>query len=168
MNKLKSRFNKLVIVRNVEELKIFANVFVQEITSGTIDGVVGVSGDIGINFMEKACVVGLSGDLGVGKTTFSKCVANSLGVSDVVSSPTFAIQKQYKTQHSVFREFIHIDAYRIEDIKEVETLRFKEIFLKPNTLVFIEWPEKITEVLPKEAIVLSFESFDEYTRKISY
>lgn len=121
-------------------------------------------------------VVGLSGDLGAGKTTFSKCVAARLGVKEVVTSPTFGIQKQYKAhgadnfgpQAQIFKEFVHIDAYRIEDLREVETLRFVELFQKPKTLIFIEWPEKIEEVLPKDTILLSFEAIDENTRKISY
>ena len=154
MDNLRVKFNKVVVCRNLEELQSFSKVFVRELTAGTRGTV--------------SRVVGLSGDLGAGKTTFSKAVAEVLGVGEVVSSPTFAIQKQYKTQNAVFEEFVHIDAYRIEDIKEVETLRFAELFSKPKTLVFIEWPEKIAEVLPRETIVLSFETIDENTRKISY
>jgi tRNA threonylcarbamoyladenosine biosynthesis protein TsaE len=168
MNNLKGRFNKVVICRNLDELQSFSKVFIRELESGTVGGIVGLSGELDMNVSEGACVVGLSGDLGAGKTTFSKCVADTLGVTEVVSSPTFAIQKQYKTQHEMFEEFVHIDAYRIEDIKEVGTLRFVELFSKPKTLILIEWPEKIAEVLPKEAIILSFESIDENIRKISY
>ncbi|MCF7865777.1 MAG: tRNA (adenosine(37)-N6)-threonylcarbamoyltransferase complex ATPase subunit type 1 TsaE [Candidatus Pacebacteria bacterium] len=169
VNESKNIFKENVIVKNLEELNSFARVFLKKIA----------------NLPQKqeiqATVIGLSGDLGAGKTTFSKCVASLLGVEEVVTSPTFGIQKQYKTNlHNssdslvlekatrIFTEFVHIDAYRIEDIKEVETLRFVELFEKPNTLIFIEWPEKIAEVLPRDTIMLSFESIDENTRKISY
>lgn len=129
------------------------------------------------NILEKfnqggTVIVGLSGDLGAGKTTFSKAVAQELGVEETVTSPTFGIQKQYKITNlhflNLFEDFVHIDAYRIEDIKEVEPLRFIELFQKPKTLIFIEWPEKIASVLPVDTIMLSFESIDENTRKISY
>lgn len=148
---------KVVIVNGVHELDSFAVSFLNEL--------------IGVNTTDSK-VFGLSGDLGAGKTTFSKCIAKELGIQETVTSPTFGIQKQYKVLNpkysGIFSEFVHIDAYRIEDIKETESLRFTELFQKPNTLVFIEWPEKIAEILPKETIVLSFESINENTRKISY
>lgn len=115
-----------------------------------------------------AVVVGLSGDLGAGKTAFSQFIASNLGVQDVVISPTFVIQKNYQTTDSFFKEFIHIDAYRIEHPNEMKILRFDSILQMNNTLIFIEWPEKITDILPKDIIMLSIESIDEKTRKISY
>lgn len=148
---------KVVIVNNVNELDAFAVSFLSDLIATNITG---------------SKVLGLSGDLGAGKTTFSKAVAKELGIQEVVTSPTFGIQKQYKVLNpkysEIFSEFVHIDAYRIEDIKETEPLRFVELFQKPNTLIFIEWPEKIAEILPKDTIMLSFESIDENTRKISY
>lgn len=148
---------KVVIVNDVNELDAFAVSFLSDLIVTNITG---------------SKVLGLSGDLGAGKTTFSKAVAKELGIQEVVTSPTFGIQKQYKVLNpkysEIFNEFVHIDAYRIEDIKETEPLRFTELFQKPNTLIFIEWPEKIVEILPKDTIMLSFESIDENTRKISY
>lgn len=148
---------KVVIVNDVNEMDSFAVSFLNELLAVNIIG---------------SKVFGLSGDLGAGKTTFSKAVAKELGIQEVVTSPTFGIQKQYRVLNpkysDIFSEFVHIDAYRIEDIKETEPLRFTELFQKTNTLIFIEWPEKIAEILPKDTIVLSFESIDENTRKISY
>lgn len=149
--------NKAVIVNGIKELDAFAVSFLGDLIAVNITG---------------SKVLGLSGDLGAGKTTFSKAVAKELGIQEVVTSPTFGIQKQYKVLNpkysDIFSEFVHIDAYRIEDIKETEPLRFVELFQKPNTLIFIEWPEKIAEILPEDTIVLSFETIDENTRKISY
>lgn len=154
---MEKKKQKEVIVNDVNELDVFAVSFLNELLAVNITS---------------SKVLGLSGDLGAGKTTFSKAVAKELGIQEVVTSPTFGIQKQYKITNprftEYFTEFVHIDAYRIEDIKETEPLRFVELFQKSNTLIFIEWPEKIAEILPKDTIVLSFESIDENTRKISY
>lgn len=148
---------KVVTINDVHELDLFAISLLSELIKMNTTG---------------PKVFGLSGDLGAGKTTFSKAIAKELGIQEVVTSPTFGIQKQYKVLNpkysDIFSEFVHIDAYRIEDIKETEPLRFAELFQKPNLLIFIEWPEKIAEILPKDTIVLSFESIDENTRKISY
>lgn len=149
------------IVKNLEELKDFSSSFLNELLFKQKE-----------RKIDKAMVIGLSGDLGSGKTTFSKSVAEWLGIEEMVTSPTFGIQKQYKIKNPAytdyFSEFVHIDAYRIEGIKETEPLRFVELFQKSNTLIFIEWPEKIAEILPEDTIMLSFESIDENTRKISY
>ena len=162
MNKLEngaSESPKSLTIKNIDELEKFSKVFLGELVKLSVEG-------------KAPVVVGLSGDLGAGKTTFSKYVAKELGIEETVTSPTFGIQKQYKILNSewaqVFNEFIHIDAYRIENIKETEPLRFVELFQKPSALIFIEWPEKIAEILPKDTIMLSFESIDENTRKISY
>jgi tRNA threonylcarbamoyladenosine biosynthesis protein TsaE len=163
MTDIKKTFGEEIIVKNIEELNSFATVFLEKLPRFM---------NPSQKDMKQVSVVGLSGDLGAGKTTFSKCVAKELGIQETVTSPTFGIQKQYKITNSkftdLFTEFVHIDAYRIEDIKETEPLRFVELFQKPNTLIFIEWPEKISEILPKDTIMLSFESIDENTRKISY
>lgn len=162
MNESKNIFKEGVTVKNLDELGVFAGIFLKKLE----DLVLSADGS------SRSKLVGLSGDLGAGKTTFSKAAAKELGIQEVVTSPTFGIQKQYKVlspkYSEIFNEFVHIDAYRIEDIKETESLRFSELFQKPNTLIFIEWPEKIAEILPKDTIVLSFESIDENTRKISY
>lgn len=162
MNESKNISKESVTVKNLDELSVFAGFFLRKLEGFVLS----TEGSCGSK------LVGLSGDLGTGKTTFSKAVAKELGIQEVVTSPTFGIQKQYAVTNpkftQIFKEFVHIDAYRIEDIKETEPLRFIELFQKPNTLIFIEWPEKIAEILPKDTIMLSFESINENTRKISY
>ncbi len=120
------------------------------------------------NNTDRAVVVGLSGDLGAGKTTFSQAIARELGIEEVVNSPTFAIQKTYITADSDFPRFIHIDAYRIEEEKEMEVLKFIELLVDSGNLLFIEWPSKIANLLPASTIFLEFETIDQNTRKISY
>ncbi len=118
---------------------------------------------------KKAVVVGLFGDLGSGKTAFSQNIAKLLGVEENVTSPTFVIEKIYKTnKKGKFETLVHIDAYRIEEAEEMNKLRFSEVIRQPNTLVLIEWPEKIKEVLPANQVNLNFKFIDENTREISH
>jgi tRNA threonylcarbamoyladenosine biosynthesis protein TsaE len=97
---------------------------------------------------EIATVIGLVGNLGAGKTTFVQELALELGVKDRVQSPTFTILKTYQTTHPLFKQLIHMDAYRIESLAELEPLRFQELLNSPETLFCIEWPEKIAPALP--------------------
>jgi len=96
----------------------------------------------------RATVVGLSGELGAGKTTLTQSIATLLGVQETVQSPTFVIAKFYPTTQGAFSHLIHIDAYRIEQEDELVPLGFAELLEQPNTLVVIEWPEKIEAALP--------------------
>lgn len=118
--------------------------------------------------VDKAVVVGLSGDLGSGKTTFSQSVADILGVTETVTSPTFVIEKVYHTKDTVFPQFVHIDAYRLDMSRELEVLGFKDLLSKKGTLIFIEWPEKVSDILPLDMHMLNFKFVDENTRTISY
>jgi tRNA threonylcarbamoyladenosine biosynthesis protein TsaE len=96
---------------------------------------------------EEATVVGLEGDLGAGKTILTKAIAKELGVLETVVSPTFVIAKYYDaTDH--FTKLVHIDAYRIESETELQPLHWESILSQPNTLVIIEWPERISDSLP--------------------
>ncbi len=103
---------------------------------------------------ENAVVVVLSGDLGAGKTTFTQALARALGVSEVVSSPTFVIMRFYATTDSDFCELIHMDAYRIEDKTELGPLGFAELLQKPKTLLVVEWGERIETELGQRVVRL--------------
>lgn len=115
---------------------------------------------------EKAVVVGLKGDLGSGKTTFAQYVAGILGVKETVTSPTFVIQKKYPLSEQKFKNLVHIDAYRLEDSHELEVLRWKHTISDSKNLVLIEWPERVGEIMPKDAVEIYFEYVDENTREI--
>lgn len=114
-------------------------------------------------------VVGLIGNLGAGKTTFSKIIAHELGVANEVQSPTFTIMKIYETKNDQFKELVHIDAYRIDDLLEVQKLRINTFFEKPNTLTLIEWPENIKSALPEKTIFIEIlhenDPLDEVSQK---
>jgi tRNA threonylcarbamoyladenosine biosynthesis protein TsaE len=90
-----------------------------------------------------AIVITLEGDLGAGKTTLIQHIARSLGVRDVIQSPTFVLMRRYSINHQFFTTLIHIDAYRIEDETEIDALKLTEYIDNPHALICIEWPQKI-------------------------
>lgn len=92
---------------------------------------------------DRALIVALEGDLGSGKTAFAKLVLKNLGVEEVVTSPTFVIEKIYKIKHPDFTELVHIDAYRFVDARELNTIGWSELIKDPKKIVFVEWPEMI-------------------------
>lgn len=106
-----------------------------------------------------ATVLALSGTLGAGKTAFVRTLARSLGITEHIKSPTFIIQSRYELRNPAFQwqELVHIDAYRLTDESELLPIRFAETIAQPNTLVVIEWPEKITRAVPHHAVHVSIE-----------
>lgn len=120
-------------------------------------------------FADKALVVGLCGDLGSGKTTFTKHFAEALGIKENITSPTFVILKKYDIKNrSDFKTLVHVDAYRLEDSKELSALDFSEELSDKKNLILIEWADKVSDLLPEETLELNFEFIDEKIRKISY
>ncbi|MBI5423252.1 MAG: tRNA (adenosine(37)-N6)-threonylcarbamoyltransferase complex ATPase subunit type 1 TsaE [Opitutae bacterium] len=93
----------------------------------------------------------LHGDMGVGKTTFVQGLAEGLGVHEHVTSPTFAIYSVYR---GAGRTLVHMDAYRLERAAQVEELLLDEFLLSPWVLA-IEWPEKIADWMPANALQLT-------------
>lgn len=112
---------------------------------------------------DRAAVVALHGELGAGKTTLVQHIAKALGVKEDVTSPTFVIQKEYETETNLYQVdmFVHIDAYRIEDPREMEVLRLSEMIQSPRTLVCIEWAENISELLPDNIIDVTLTMSDQ-------
>ena len=116
---------------------------------------------------EEAVVVGLQGDLGSGKTSFTQAVAHALGVTEHVTSPTFVIEKIYKLKQQAFLHLIHIDAYRLEDSHELVALGWEDLIREPSNLVFVEWADRIKDILPNTAVKLSFTYINETTRSVT-
>ena len=90
-------------------------------------------------------VILLEGDLGAGKTTFTKGVAQGLGVSGYVNSPTFTLINEYQGRLPVY----HLDCYRLESGREALDFGIEE-YLYGDGVTIIEWPERIREILPSE------------------
>lgn len=93
-------------------------------------------------------VIALTGDLGVGKTTLTKAIAEGLGITDVITSPTFTIVKEYRTGRL---PLYHFDVYRIGDPDEMYELGYEEYFYGDGVCV-VEWADLIDEFLPDDVI----------------
>jgi len=116
-----------------------------------------------------ATLVALSGELGAGKTAFTKAAAKALGVEDSVTSPTFVLEKIYALPAGApFKRFAHIDAYRLTSGAELAPLGFGELMRDPDTLIFLEWPEKVADALPPPAARVSIEAQNDGARTITY
>ncbi|WP_251620457.1 tRNA (adenosine(37)-N6)-threonylcarbamoyltransferase complex ATPase subunit type 1 TsaE [Odoribacter lunatus] len=117
-----------------------------------LDELSGVAADFFKNIGDKK-IFALYGPMGVGKTTFVKAIAACEGVLDDVSSPTFAIVNEYQTAKG--NTIYHFDFYRIKDATEAMDFGYEEYFFGGNQC-FIEWPEKVAELIPEEAVACYF------------
>lgn len=93
--------------------------------------------------------IALHGNLGVGKTTFVQGLARGFGIEEPVTSPTFNIF----TLHRGRTNLLHLDAYRLETSQQVEDLLLSDFMVTPWCLA-VEWPEKIADWLPRDALHL--------------
>jgi len=116
---------------------------------------------------DKATVVALSGEFGAGKTTFAQAIAAALGVEETVTSPTFVIEKIYALVGQKFSRLVHIDAYRLKGAHELRVLGWKELLQDAGNLILVEWPEKIADAVPQDAVRITLSGSGE-TREISY
>ncbi|MFD2873325.1 tRNA (adenosine(37)-N6)-threonylcarbamoyltransferase complex ATPase subunit type 1 TsaE [Mucilaginibacter ximonensis] len=103
------------------------------------------------------------GDMGAGKTTFIKAICEALGVQEAVTSPTFAIVNEYKI---VGNKIFHFDFYRLKTPTEALDMGAEEYFYSGN-YCFIEWPEKIPDMLPSHYISVNIKVSGDGGRQIS-
>lgn len=103
--------------------------------------------------IEPGTVITLDGDLGAGKTVFTKGFAYGLGISELVTSPTFTILQEYNDGRI---PLYHFDTYRIEDPDEMYEIGFNE-YLDSGGICVIEWAELIKEILPEDAVKITIE-----------
>lgn len=104
---------------------------------------------------KEAVVVAISGDLGAGKTALTQAVGKALGVETTITSPTFTIMQRYDTNDDDFKSLVHLDAYRFESSGELAPLHFNDILKETDSLVLVEWPERIEGELPESIINVS-------------
>lgn len=114
-----------------------------------------------------ATVLALVGEVGAGKTTFVQTVAQTLGVTETVTSPTFVVMKLYETNDTHFTRLVHIDAYRIESETEMQPLHFSDLLTDPHTFICIEWPEHLGSLLPDTAVTMKWEVQSDDTRVVT-
>ena len=116
----------------------------QTITINNLDNIREAAREF-ISRMGDTTVFAFRGKMGAGKTTFIKAICEELGVEDVINSPTFAIVNAYR---SATGELIyHFDFYRINKPEEAYDFGYEDYFYS-GALCFIEWPEKIEDLLP--------------------
>ena len=110
-------------------------------------------------------VFALYGKMGAGKTTFIKALCQELGVEDVVTSPTFAVINEYRSD--IAGELIyHFDFYRIKKLEEVYDMGYEDYFYS-GALCFIEWRELVEELLPGNTIKVTIEELEDGSRKLT-
>lgn len=102
------------------------------------------------------------GSMGAGKTTLIKSICAAMGIKDAVSSPTFSIINEYRTDS---RSVFHFDFYRLKDQTEAMDMGYEEYFYSGNYCL-IEWPEKIPDLLPNSYLTLNITIIDPNTREI--
>jgi len=112
-------------------------------------------------------VIAFEGDLGAGKTSFIQGFARGLGVKESVLSPTFVIQKDFSIALSRYKNFYHIDAYRLKNPEELLELGFEDIIKNPENIVAIEWADKVRTILPREILKIELENLGANKRKIA-
>ncbi len=111
-------------------------------------------------------IVAFCGDLGAGKTAFTKGVAQGLGATEPVTSPTFTIVNQYDGEKLTL---FHFDAYRLENVSPDDCDWLDDYFFADGVCL-IEWAENIKDVLPKGCKTVAIEKnieFGENYRKIT-
>ncbi|WP_421750487.1 tRNA (adenosine(37)-N6)-threonylcarbamoyltransferase complex ATPase subunit type 1 TsaE [Croceimicrobium sp.] len=94
------------------------------------------------------------GDLGAGKTTLIKELCKQLGVLDEVNSPTFSLVNEY--QGAKGEQIFHFDWYRLEDESEAWDMGWED-YLERGDYLFMEWPEKISTLIPPDFALIEIE-----------
>ena len=129
----------------------------------TLDALDAAAGEF-LEAIEGNTIIAFYGHLGAGKTTFIKAVCDRLGVEDNVCSPTFTIVNEYQAASG--EPVFHFDFYRIDSLKEAQDLGLDEYFYS-GSLCLMEWPEKISQLLPEDTVEVKIEPVDAVTRRIS-
>jgi len=113
------------------------------------------------NYLRPGNIVALEGELGAGKTSFTQGLAQGLGVTQIVNSPTFTIIKEYQGRLPLY----HMDAYRLDN--SIEDLGFDEYFYGEGITV-IEWASIIEEFLPSEYLKIVIDKLEDEKRVITF
>ena len=118
--------------------------------------------DAVVESLDGRTVVAFCGAMGAGKTTLISAIMERLGSRDTVTSPTFALVNQYYTGDR--KPLYHFDFYRINSVAEAFDLGYEEYFYSGD-LCLVEWPEKIEELLPEDAMIVRIEVTGEHERR---
>lgn len=142
-----------LVSKSIIETKNIAHDLVRALASARLSG--------------RATVLALAGDLGAGKTALTKAIAHELGVAEDVTSPTFVLEKIYRLPKKMpFEHLVHIDAYRLEGVHELEAIGWDEALAHHGNLIVIEWPERVDQAIPHTAHTVRLRAVNETTREI--
>ncbi|WP_163709852.1 tRNA (adenosine(37)-N6)-threonylcarbamoyltransferase complex ATPase subunit type 1 TsaE [Mangrovibacterium lignilyticum] len=103
------------------------------------------------------------GSMGAGKTTFIKALCRSMGSTDNITSPTFALVNEYDT--SLPEKIYHFDFYRLKDMTEAMDIGFDD-YVESGNYCFMEWPEKIERLLPDHLVEVHIEEISPTVRRL--
>lgn len=119
-----------------------------------------------LGIMDDATIYAFYGEMGAGKTTFINVLSKALGVEDdPTSSPSFSIINEYRSDTTA--ELIyHFDLYRLENLEEAFDIGVEDYF-DSGALCFIEWPERITDILPDDTVRVDISVLDDDSRKLT-
>jgi tRNA threonylcarbamoyladenosine biosynthesis protein TsaE len=109
-------------------------------------------------------VISLKGNLGTGKTIFIKGFAKGIGITEIVSSPTFNIVREHNAGNGKW--LYHMDLYRINDAHCALAFGIDEYMSDKNAMTLIEWAERIEEILPPQAIHVEIKRINDTEREI--
>ena len=110
--------------------------------------------------LQSGDVLLLKGEMGGGKTAFTKGIAKGLGITDIITSPTYAYMNDYNGK------LYHYDCYRLTSGEDAEALGLTDYFYGKGVCV-IEWSENIASVLPNKVKVVTIKKIDETKREIT-
>ena len=111
-------------------------------------------------------VILLKGDLGAGKTLFTQLIGKELGITEHITSPTYALMHTYSLSQKHIKNFIHIDAYRL-DSTTTDDLGIKDYILENKSLIIIEWPDRIQQMLANvPRITISIKPHNDMNKRI--
>jgi len=108
-------------------------------------------------------VILFNGEMGSGKTTFIKALCRAMGIYDVTSSPTFSLVNEYMSDQGEI--VYHFDVYRLKHETEALDMGIEEYFYSGN-YCFIEWAEKIPNLIPQDHSVISLSVLANGSRKL--
>lgn len=107
---------------------------------------------------KRPIILALEGDLGSGKTTFVQGLAKYLSIREKIQSPTFVLAKWYQLpkRFRPLRHFVHIDAYRLEGLREAREIGLPAIIRDREAVAAIEWADRIRKLVPRSATWIRF------------
>ncbi|MCQ2959385.1 MAG: tRNA (adenosine(37)-N6)-threonylcarbamoyltransferase complex ATPase subunit type 1 TsaE [Bacteroidales bacterium] len=117
------------------------------------------------NALGNHTVLAFHGEMGAGKTTFIKALCSEFGVTDNVSSPTFAIINEYNTPENT--TIYHFDLYRLETLEDLQNIGAEDYFYS-GKICLVEWPELAEPLFPDNVLNIKISVLEDKTREICF